>query len=66
MGTIARVRKLARKASVAYLKQREALGFPLLRDEAERAKWVKVGEAADALATEAGAAVAARGEGARK
>ena len=40
VGTIARVRKLARKASVAYLKQREALGFPLLRDEAERAKWL--------------------------
>ena len=31
VGTIARVRKLARKAAGAYLKQREEMGFPLLR-----------------------------------
>jgi glycyl-tRNA synthetase alpha chain len=31
VGTIARVRKLARKAAAAWLKQREELGHPLLR-----------------------------------
>jgi glycyl-tRNA synthetase alpha chain len=31
-GYIARVRKLARKAALLYLSQREELGFPLLRD----------------------------------
>ena len=41
VGYIARVRKLARKAALAWVEQREAMGFPLLRDEAERAKWVK-------------------------
>jgi glycyl-tRNA synthetase alpha chain len=40
VGYIARVRKLARKAASAYLAQREVLGFPLLKDEAERAKWI--------------------------
>jgi glycyl-tRNA synthetase alpha chain len=75
VGFIARVRKLARKASVAYLKQREALGFPLLKDEAERAKWVKPAEAgadgaagggagAPSAASTAGA-MTAGGEGAR-
>ena len=44
VGYIARVRKLARKSAVAYLKQREALGFPLLKEEAERAKWIKPAE----------------------
>src|SRR5439155_4848628 len=41
VGYIGRVRKLARKAATAYLRHREAMGFPLLRDPAERAKWVK-------------------------
>ena len=41
VGFIARVRKLARKAALAYLKQREALGFPMIKDDAERAKWLK-------------------------
>jgi len=45
VGYIARVRKLARKAALAHLKQRESLGFPLLEDEAERTKWVKPAEA---------------------
>ena len=40
VGYIARVRRLARQAALAYLKQRESLGFPLLKDEAERAKWL--------------------------
>jgi glycyl-tRNA synthetase alpha chain len=31
VGTIARVRKLARRAAAAYLKQREEMGHPLLR-----------------------------------
>ncbi len=31
VGTIARVRKLARRAAAAWLKQREELGYPLLR-----------------------------------
>jgi glycyl-tRNA synthetase alpha chain len=41
VGFIARVRKLARKAATAHVKQREALGYPLLRDDAERAKWIR-------------------------
>ena len=41
VGYIGRVRKLARKASLAYAQQREAMGYPLLKDPAERAKWVK-------------------------
>jgi glycyl-tRNA synthetase alpha chain len=40
VGYIARVRKLARKAALAYLQQRETLGFPLIKDDAERAKWL--------------------------
>jgi glycyl-tRNA synthetase alpha chain len=47
---IARVRKLARRSATEYVKQREALGFPMLRDEAERAKWVKASEARPATA----------------
>jgi glycyl-tRNA synthetase alpha chain len=31
-GYIARVRKLARQAALAYIRQREGLGFPLIRD----------------------------------
>jgi glycyl-tRNA synthetase alpha chain len=34
VGTIARVRKMARAAASAYLKQREELGYPLLRGQA--------------------------------
>jgi len=41
VGYIARVRKLARASAVACVKLREELGYPLIRDEAERAKWVK-------------------------
>ena len=41
VGYIARVRKLARKAAVAWVKLREELGYPLIKDAAERAKWVK-------------------------
>ena len=35
--TIARIRGLARKVAAAYLAQREAMGFPLMRDAAEAA-----------------------------
>ncbi|MEO5618054.1 MAG: glycine--tRNA ligase subunit alpha [Candidatus Eisenbacteria bacterium] len=41
VGYIARVRKLARRASLAWAEQRESLGYPLIIDPAERAKWVK-------------------------
>jgi glycyl-tRNA synthetase alpha chain len=40
VGTIGRVRKLARRAAEAWLAQRRELGFPLIKDEAERAKWL--------------------------
>jgi glycyl-tRNA synthetase alpha chain len=45
VGYIGRVRKLARRASQAWLAQREAMGFPLIIDPAEREKWVKPKEA---------------------
>ena len=44
VGTIARVRKMARMAAGAYLKQREELGFPLLR-EAQKADGEPAAEA---------------------
>jgi glycyl-tRNA synthetase alpha chain len=46
VGYIGRVRKLARRAAQAYLEQRTSLGFPMLTDEAERAKWIPPVEAA--------------------
>src|SRR4029078_11060989 len=39
VGDSGRVRKIARKAAVAYAAQRRALGYPLLKDEGERTKW---------------------------
>jgi len=41
VGYIGRVRKIARRAAVACTKLREELGYPLIKDAAERAKWVK-------------------------
>jgi len=41
VGYIGRVRKVARRASLAWAEQREALGYPLITDPDERAKWVK-------------------------
>ena len=41
VGYIGRVRRLARKAATAFVQQREAMGFPLLTDETERAKWIR-------------------------
>jgi glycyl-tRNA synthetase alpha chain len=60
VGYIGRVRKLARKAALAYVSQREALGFPLLKDEAERAKWVKPVEGAGGADAAGGATAKAR------
>ena len=48
VGYIGRVRKLARRAAEAWAKQREALGYPLIKDEAERTKWLKPAEDAEA------------------
>src|SRR5207245_8141143 len=47
VGYIGRVRKLARKAALAWVRLREELGFPLIKDPAERARWVKPKEGAD-------------------
>jgi glycyl-tRNA synthetase alpha chain len=44
VGYIGRVRKLARRAAQAYVEQRREMGLPLIKDEAERAKWVKAAE----------------------
>ena len=41
VGYIGRVRKLARRAAQAYVEQRAALGYPLLKSDAERARWIK-------------------------
>jgi glycyl-tRNA synthetase alpha chain len=41
VGYIGRVRKIARKAAAAHLEQRARLGFPLIRDEAERSRWLE-------------------------
>jgi glycyl-tRNA synthetase alpha chain len=43
---IARVRRLARRAAGEWLKQREAMGYPLLTDPAERAKRIRPAEEA--------------------
>ena len=40
VGYIGRVRKLARKAAQAYTDLRGELGYPLIKDEAERARWL--------------------------
>ena len=50
VGSIGRVRKLARRAAQAWASQREALGYPLIKDAAERAKWVKPAEEVGAAA----------------
>lgn len=41
VGYIGRVRKLARRAALAYVEQRAELGYPMLKDPAERARWIK-------------------------
>jgi len=70
VGYIARVRRLARKAAEAYVRQRERLGYPLLQDPAERDRWLakKAGtNAADAAGDGQGtpAAAGAAGEASR-
>ena len=45
VGYIGRVRKLARRAAQAYAAQRKELGYPLLKNEAERARWLEPVEA---------------------
>ena len=40
VGYIGRVRKLARRAAQAYADLRGELGYPLIKDEAERARWL--------------------------
>jgi hypothetical protein len=40
VGYIGRVRKLSRKAAQAYADVRAELGYPLIKDEAERARWL--------------------------
>src|SRR5262249_52784295 len=40
VGYIGRVRKLARRAAQAYTDLRGELGYPLIKDEAERARWL--------------------------
>jgi glycyl-tRNA synthetase alpha chain len=57
VGYIGRVRKLARKAALAYVRQREALGYPLLRDEAARARWIPAAPADTGAGTAAAEAV---------
>jgi glycyl-tRNA synthetase alpha chain len=40
VGYIGRVRKLARRAALAFVDQRRELGYPLIKDEAERQRWI--------------------------
>jgi glycyl-tRNA synthetase alpha chain len=64
--TIARVRRLARRAAGEWLKQREAMGYPLLRDPAERAQRLRSAEDAPgegAAPPVAGAAASRSGRG---
>ncbi len=56
VGYIARVRKLARRAADAFVRQRRALGYPLLKDETQRSRRLAADAAAEAAA--AGAASA--------
>lgn len=45
VGYIARVRKLARRAAVAFVEQRRELGYPLIKDDAERQRWIDLAAA---------------------
>ena len=56
VGYIARVRKLARKAAQAFTQLRAELGYPLIKDEDERKRWL-------ALRDEAAAQASARANG---
>jgi glycyl-tRNA synthetase alpha chain len=48
VGYIARVRKLARRAALAFVEQRRELGYPLIKDAAERERWIAAAAAKDA------------------
>ena len=48
VGYIGRVRKLARKATAAYVKQRAEMGYPLIKDDAERERWLAKAAGAEA------------------
>ena len=50
MGYIGRVRTIARKAAQAYADLRAELGYPLIKDEAERARWIALRDEARAKA----------------
>jgi glycyl-tRNA synthetase alpha chain len=50
---IARIRKMARACAEAYIRSRYEVGFPLIRDNAERERWKRIYE--DKLAKEAAA-----------
>jgi glycyl-tRNA synthetase alpha chain len=52
VGYIARVRKLARRAAEAYARQRAEMGYPLLRDEPERARWLALAGGSPAVKPE--------------
>jgi glycyl-tRNA synthetase alpha chain len=61
VGYIGRVRKLARRAAQAYSELRGELGYPLIKDEAERARWLALRDEANAKAASRAAAKAPDG-----
>jgi glycyl-tRNA synthetase alpha chain len=64
VGYIGRVRKLARRAAQAYADLRGELGYPLIKDEAERARWLQWRD--EAAAKAAGKAKPAKDGAAKK
>jgi glycyl-tRNA synthetase alpha chain len=60
VGYIGRVRKLARRAAQAFADLRGELGYPLIKDEAERARWLAWRDEAAAKAAGRGAKAAAK------
>jgi glycyl-tRNA synthetase alpha chain len=60
VGYIGRVRRLARKAAEAYVKQRAALGYPMLVDPVERERWIRP-EGSEGDAATAGVPAGRRG-----
>ena len=67
VGYIGRVRKLARAGRAwPTSKQREELGYPLIKDAAERARWIKPTDEAAARGAQREAASPARRGGARE
>ena len=61
VGYIARVRRLARRAAQAYADLRGELGYPLIKDEAERARWLALRD--EALSKAAARETAKSGKG---